>query len=465
MENYDSDNSETNQNSIKTARIRINLIDKMRDSNGEPQINRTEIFNKDKTPKLLKIRANKVNKSRFNYNSYKNLKKENEDLLDEKLIYMNNTLINLRRVASATNLKYKKLLDEKSSLLNELNEYKKVHNNNVNQMLKNNKNYNKLLKYNKQLININRNLSSENTKLKKDLEKNNLKYNKLSQEKKNLELWINSQNSEIIQLKKELTDSDKIIKQLKKEVQFYKANYEQLKNKENSNIINPNEINVTFNSVNQKINEEIKCFINEPFINAEEKILQKYPQYRDKKIVYLAQGEKINKLKTFEENKITSNVKVIVIINEKEDEEEKNNEEFDNYSNNNQNYFQNNETNAFTVQNDIEETNYITNVNNDINTNNEIIGVPIIDQPINDFNQNPENYDNTTTTTTVLITDENFAYPENIVYTTTSIDMNTDNMSINVSENNDMNNNNFTTNVPNSNVRVIELGPINNESF
>ena len=184
MENYDSDNSETNQNSIKTARIRINLIDKMRDSNDESQINRTEIFNKDKTPKLLKIRANKVNKSRFNYNSYKNLKKENEDLLDEKLIYMNNTLINLRRVASATNLKYKKLLDEKSSLLNELNEYKKVHNNNVNQMLKNNKNYNKLLKYNKQLININRNLSSENTKLKKDLEKNNLKYNKLSQEKK-----------------------------------------------------------------------------------------------------------------------------------------------------------------------------------------------------------------------------------------------------------------------------------------
>ena len=43
--------------------------------------------------------------------------------------------------------------------------------------------------------------------------------------------------------------------------------------------------------------------------------------------------------------------------------------------------------------------------------------------------------------------------------------MNTDNMSINVSDNNDMNNNNFTTNVPNSNVRVIELGPINNESF
>ena len=79
-------------------------------------------------------------------------------------------------------------------------------------------------------------------------------------------------------------------------------------------IENKNIIFVTFLSSDQKIRYSIPCKKTDSFSKIEQKLYKKFPEYKDKNIYFLVNGEKIDVNKTLEENNIKDGDVIIFVI-------------------------------------------------------------------------------------------------------------------------------------------------------
>ena len=73
-------------------------------------------------------------------------------------------------------------------------------------------------------------------------------------------------------------------------------------------------ISVLFRSVDDQINYAITCKKTEILSNVEKRLLDKFPEYWKKELIYLHEGKTIDKEKSLEENKIDSGFAVLVDI-------------------------------------------------------------------------------------------------------------------------------------------------------
>ena len=70
-------------------------------------------------------------------------------------------------------------------------------------------------------------------------------------------------------------------------------------------------ISVLFNSTDGRINYAITCKKAEIFSNVEKKLIDKFPEYKNKKLFYIQSGKVIDKEKSLEENKIIPGFAII----------------------------------------------------------------------------------------------------------------------------------------------------------
>ena len=88
----------------------------------------------------------------------------------------------------------------------------------------------------------------------------------------------------------------------------------QLQNK-NNNFVNFNDIvNVHFISTDQKINYPIACLKTDTFAQVEEKLYQKYEEYREKNNNFIAKGRLILRFKKICENHIENGDKIQLLV-------------------------------------------------------------------------------------------------------------------------------------------------------
>ena len=73
-----------------------------------------------------------------------------------------------------------------------------------------------------------------------------------------------------------------------------------------------NVINVTFISVDQNINYSLSCNKDDKFYMIEERLYEKYPKYLEEENYFIANGIKINKFKTIEQNKIKNGDSIVL---------------------------------------------------------------------------------------------------------------------------------------------------------
>ena len=148
----------------------------------------------------------------------------------------------------------------------------------------------------------NDNIKKENIQLKNEknnllLTIQNLQY-KLNEETKNnnrkninLNYNNNSNNS---------SDKSKIIELLNEKLQMKDKEIKELKNKIEYN----NLMTVIFYSTDQKIHYSLICKKSDKFMNIENKLYEIYPEYKECENYFMVNGQKINRFKTLEENRI-----------------------------------------------------------------------------------------------------------------------------------------------------------------
>lgn len=108
---------------------------------------------------------------------------------------------------------------------------------------------------------------------------------------------ITSLSNTIIRQQKELIDLNNQIKNKQSKIQS---------DKEKIIIIN-------FLSSDQKVNISIPCNINEVFAFIEEKLYEKFPEYRETNNLFLFNGKQILRFKTLYQNNIISGIPLILI--------------------------------------------------------------------------------------------------------------------------------------------------------
>ena len=400
----------------------------------------------------IKGLQNQINKSKYIERDYQNLRDENEVLLDEN-DHLNNTINRMREDANDNNIRFNQILNQKNKqqgfLMNQLNVFQTANQINMSNVIK---------------------LSQQNDSL--------IKENQRSEE------IINLQNSQIIQLQEELEKTKKELENsriLNQPINNnnYKDNYNyqsKIINDFDLNFENPNEIELKFISMSQDIKIKIKCSETKLLSNVEEKLLEKCPDLIGKKITYIANGTVLDKSKTVKENKLISDLQIIMNIEDvkQEDNQENNynNNNINNYDYNNYNNINNYDYNNYNnINNDdynnINTNNYNNNINNDDynNYNNNIN---------NDYNNinNNNNYNNenvfafndnqivntSSTTPTTYRPENDFSY---ITESNNQNKLNTSYMPIVESINNYIQDVNIEPNPQNNNDQGIQIIPIN----
>ena len=176
--------------------------------------------------------------------------------------------------------------DKNSKLLNELNKYKSE---------------------NEELKNENEELKTEIEKLK---EENNKLNNDLLKANKIISNFNNNQNDN--------HPNDKMISKLNKELLMKEDIINNLKNQiKNSNITENTKLFgyedilfVHFISMDQKVNCPIKCLSTDTFAEVEEKLYQKYAEYRETNNNFIAKGKVVLRFKKICENNIKDGDKI-----------------------------------------------------------------------------------------------------------------------------------------------------------
>ena len=165
--------------------------------------------------------------------------------------------------------------------------------------------------------NINSNLNDENKELKDEL-------NKCKKEIDELKNKINILNNELAEANKIISNFksnnqqnininylNEIIRNKEIEINNLKL---QLQNK-NNNFVNFNDIvNVHFISTDQRINYPINCLKTDTFAQVEEKLYQKYEEYRERNNNFIAKGRLILRFKKICENNIENGDKIQLLV-------------------------------------------------------------------------------------------------------------------------------------------------------
>ena len=288
-------------------------------------------YKKEANSKINDLKR-QVDRYRVNYNNYLDMKDRNEDLEDENYD-LNNEINRLKRDASYNNSRYNRLLAESNSqqnyLYNQLNQYKQAQVMNANNMM---------------LI--------------------NQQYNMLYQEKERLNQLNNLKDMQIMQLQQQLAKANQGNDNITNNFNNFPSNYDVGKNINSYNNYS-NEIIIKIVSMDQSIEKEIKCYENQSFQKVEESFLEMCPQLRNKKITFLANGNKVSKYKSVKENNIINGIKVICIINENDN----NDNIYNNYYNNNydENNYHINNSNYNSDSNNNQNITYSSPLNNSSN--------------------------------------------------------------------------------------------------
>ena len=155
---------------------------------------------------------------------------------------------------------------------------------------------NKYRKEKKEMKNIIKELKNENKKLNNEL----IKAQKIISNFKN----NNQQNININNLNEIIKNKDIEINNLKLQIQ-----------NKNNNFVNFNDIIIVhFISTDQKINCPINCLKTDTFAEVEEKLYQKYEEYRETNNNFIAKGRVILRFKKICENNIENGDKVQLIV-------------------------------------------------------------------------------------------------------------------------------------------------------
>ena len=197
-------------------------------------------------------------------------------------------------------------------------------------------------------INKNKNAQEEITKLKKDLisekNKNKILNDENTKFKNDLNTEINKNkilNDQITKLKNDL-NAERNNEQLNKEIKKLNDAQNNIKEKVYSNTdkdiiqlyktidelkeklsrypfeLSKGEklISVIFFSSDESMLHSIICKNTEKFIKLEEKLYNDFPEYSESDNLFIVNGNKVNKFKTLEENKIQNNGIIILSKNE-----------------------------------------------------------------------------------------------------------------------------------------------------
>ena len=155
---------------------------------------------------------------------------------------------------------------------------------------------NKYRKENEEMKNKIDELKNENKKLNNEL----IKAQKIISNFKN----NNQQNININNLNEIIKNKDIEINNLKLQIQ-----------NKNNNFVNFNDIIIVhFISTDQKINCPINCLKTDTFAEVEEKLYQKYEEYRETNNNFIAKGRVILRFKKICENNIENGDKVQLLI-------------------------------------------------------------------------------------------------------------------------------------------------------
>ena len=138
---------------------------------------------------------------------------------------------------------------------------------------------------------------------------------------------FDSQNQKIFELTNELNKNKNIIETLQNKISQQEQELmklrSELKDKDidfisfskNDIIFNDEEkIKINFSSIDQKINYSLFCTNFEVFAEVEEKLYQKFPQYRETNNCFFSNGTQILRFKTIEENKLKNDKTVILVV-------------------------------------------------------------------------------------------------------------------------------------------------------
>ena len=164
---------------------------------------------------------------------------------------------------------------------------------------------------------INSNINNENQKLRDELNR----YKKENEELKN---QINLLNNELAEAKKiisniknnnqqnnNISNLNEIIRNKDIEINNLKL---QLQNK-NNNFVNFDDIIIVhFISTDQRINYPINCLKTDTFAQVEEKLYQKYEEFREENNNFIAKGRVILRFKKICENNIENGDKVQLLV-------------------------------------------------------------------------------------------------------------------------------------------------------
>ena len=73
-------------------------------------------------------------------------------------------------------------------------------------------------------------------------------------------------------------------------------------------------MSVNFISTDQNVHYSVPCVKTNTFAEVEEKLYQKYPEYRETNNNFLSNGTLIKRFKTISENHISSGVPITLVI-------------------------------------------------------------------------------------------------------------------------------------------------------
>ena len=147
-------------------------------------------------------------------------------------------------------------------------------------------------------------LKEELNKSKKIIEQQKLKINKLQNQLHSSKIKLNKLQS----LKTLISQKDKELNNLK--LQLININNNINLNNSNNKI---NDKCVNFISNDENIKFAIPCSGDSLFAEIEEKLYKKFPDYRETKNTFLADGKEVLRFKTINENKIGTGFPIILI--------------------------------------------------------------------------------------------------------------------------------------------------------
>ena len=191
--------------------------------------------------------------------------------------------------------------------------------------IKNNNLSNKNYETQNKLINDEiKKLNNEILKLKNELNEEKNKFDELIKIKNNLENELTiekNKNKELINklnLLNNTNNNNSLIKDLQKIIETQNKTINDLKSQINSNslAILPGEkiLAVNINSLDQKINFPIATKNTEIFVFLELRFYNEYPEYKEKDIYFLVNGNRINRFKNIEENNIKNDNTIFLNI-------------------------------------------------------------------------------------------------------------------------------------------------------